>query len=305
MNNNDLDFDFDMEDFDRRKLLEQAAEELNALQGALSGMKPAAVPDTPEAAMVRALMNDDAKFGEYPLVYEIKDEDFIKQNREVPFHFIELTKDYNFYWVRLPVQIMPQDNWAYDRLKLHIKLIAEDAPQYAQPRSYQILPTKKFQTLLELNSQLEVSLDSNFEFSAGIAPQRVDIGAARASVGGAVGAQIDGHAGLVVGPFMYQVKKAQIDHNAVGTEEVKWSIDGKEFFQDYNLQLVVIVQVPQTTRQFKLLAQMQAYRHFKFAPARLQKKMKQLSEAVKDFFGKGVPVEAKAEWILPPPLNIQ
>jgi hypothetical protein len=302
MDNNDLDFDFNMEGFDRKALLEQAADDLNALRGPLSGTESGSTaPDTPEAAMMRALMDDEAKFGKYPLVYQIKDEDFIQQNRDVPFRFTELTKGYNFYWVRLPVQIMPQDNWAYDRLKLHIQLIAEDAPPHAQPRSYQILPTKKFETLMELSSRLEVSIDPNFEFSAKVASQHVDIGVAQASIGGGIDANIESHAGLVVGPFMYHIKKAKINHNATGTEEVKWVIDGEEFFQDYDLQMVVIVQVPKATKQFKLLAQMQAYRNFKFAPARLQQAVKQLSEAVKDFFGKGAPVLDDGEWVLPPP----
>ncbi len=303
MDNNDLDFDFNMEGFDRKAILAQAAEEINALrQGHLGATIPGSLPaDTPEAATLRALMNDDAKFGTYPLVYKITDRDFIQQNRDVPFRFKELTKDYSFYWVRLPIQIMPQDNWAYDRLKLHIKLYAEDAPAYAQPRSYQILPTKKFETLMGLSSRLEVSIDPSFEFSAKVAPQHVDVGVAQASIGGGIDTKIESHTGLVVGPFVYQIKKAKINHNDTGTEEVKWVIDGKEFFQDHTLQMVVIVQVPQATKQFKLLAQMQAYRYFKFAPAKLQQAIKQLSQAMRDFFGKGAPVEARAEWVLPPP----
>ena len=302
MDDNDLDFEFDMTAVDRKELLAQAADEINMLRGHLGEAHHGEVTDIPEAATMRALMNDDAKFGTFPLIYKITDSDFIHQQREVPFVFKELARDYNFYWIRLPVQLMPQDNWAYNKLKLHIKLISENVPAHEQPKAYMILPNKQFETKLEMSSKLEVSIDPNFQFSAKVLPQHADIGVAQASIGGGVDARIEAGTGLVVGPFVYHAKKAKINHNATGMEEVKWVIDGAEFFQDYDLQMVVVAQLPKSVGQLRLLAQMQAYRYFTFAPARLQQLVKQLSQKIVDFFAADAPIEVQGNWDLTPRL---
>jgi hypothetical protein len=299
MDSTDLDFSFDMEGLDRQALLAEAANVLDARRSHMGGTTEK-VPETPEGELSRALIEDVAKFAAFPEVYKIEDKDFLARNATVPFRFEELTKDYNFYWLRFPILLFPQHYWAFNRLEMRIQLSATGAAAYYQPRAYQILPAKRFQTLMEVDTRLEVRLDENFEFSAQTIPLGMDLGYAQIGGGGGVGTRIESGVGLVVGPFVHSFKKAKIDHTPIGMEYVFWRIDGAEFFQDDDLQLVVIAQMPKDTKKVTVTAVMQAYRYFVFASAGLRRAITELPEALNTFFKNGAPIHSKATWDISP-----
>lgn len=67
-------------------------------------------------------------------------------------------------------------------------------------------------------------------------------------------------------------------------------------------RLTVIFQIPKTTRELKIAAAMQAYRHFNFASAGLRDGIKELSPSMRRFFKGGMPVLATTSWSLTPML---
>jgi len=296
MDSTALDFSFSTEGINRNALLTQAARELDVQPVHLGGDTSTSAPETPEGALVRALREDVAQFNGSPLFYPITDKDFIASNRSVPFRFQELTKDYEFYWLRLPLLLFPKRNWGFNRLEIRLDLNAKSAPPHAQPRAYQILPEKKFQNLFAANSRLEVGIDGNFEFSAKTSILGVDLGTAELSLGGGAKTNVEAGVGLVLGPFTYRLKKVILDHTSIGLQRVFWRIEGTEFFQEDDPQLIVIAQLPKQTRELQVIAIMQAYRYFNFASANLQEKIKKIPEALRNFFEQGAPIEDRASW---------
>jgi hypothetical protein len=109
-------------------------------------------------------------------------------------------------------------------------------------------------------------------------------------------------AGVVLGPFTYELKRAQIDHNAVGTEWVFWRLDGAQFFQDDSPELIVIAQVPNEVTSVQLSAQLQAYRNFNFLTADLTQVIQQLPSSLRSFFTGGMPLRDERQWDLTPRL---
>lgn len=292
-------FSYDMSAVDRGSLLTSAASALDLQASSLGG--PAQATETPAGRVARALIGDEAFFSAFPDVYEISDRTFLARKRPLPARFKELARDFRFYWLYIPIALIPQYNWAFNRLEVAIEFNPEDMKPERRPRAYQILPAKQFQQLLELTTKLDVSINEEFEFAAH--PPAVALPNDLASISGSVEASAAGSAGLTVGPFSYRIKKAKIDHSPVGMEQVWWRIDGAEFFQEDSPALIVIVQVPTAVRQVKIAAALQAYRYFNFATAGLQDAVAQLPKALADFFRAGAPLRDDAAWDITPRLR--
>lgn len=300
MENTTLDFSFNMEGLDRQALLREAAERLDLRRAHLG--EEDSISETPEGELARALLNDVAEFADFPVVYKITDKDFLKRNLEVPVRFQQLARDYNFYWLYFPIALFPKHNWAFNRLELVVEFNPDDPAPHTRPKAYQILPEKKFQTLLEMSDHLEVSLDENFEFKAKAATPELQADLAEGKIGGGVEVKYAGGMGLVVGPFVYRLKRAKIDHTPTGMQKVFWRLDGAEFFQENNPAIVVITQIPKETKEVKVAAAMQAYRYFNYASAGLQQAVEELVKSLKRFFKDGLPIRDEKTWDITPRL---
>jgi hypothetical protein len=300
MDNDRFDFDFDFEQIDRKALLEEAARRLDALGGYL-GPTPTS-PQTPEGDVARDLMDDVVDFSGFPVVYKITDKDFLTHNLNIPIRFKDLSQAFNFYWVYFPIALFPKHNWGFNRLDIGVKFNPDEPIQHLRPKAYQILPEKKFQTLIETSMHLEVHIDENFEFNAQAKIPHVNLGPAGGKLDAGVNAKVAGGLGSVVGPFVYRMKRAKIDHTPIGMEQVFWRLDGTEYFQDDDPPLIVILQVPKEIREVKLAAALRAFRYFNRASASFQQAVRELPLRVQTFITQGMPVDRKKAWDITPRL---
>jgi hypothetical protein len=296
-----LDFSFNMQGIDRRALLLEAANRIDALRGFL-GDEKSGLSETPEAALLRSLTEDKAEFGDAPGIFPVVNDYFISQNLEVPYNFKQWSQTYNFYWLDVPLNLFPRSNWAFNKLEVAIEFNSHITNDGSRPKSYQILPDRKFRTLAKLHGHFEVHLNGNFEFSAKIADLKGAIGIAEAQLNAGIDSKVAAGAGLAIPPYVYSLKVAKIEHTPPGIVEVRWRLDGAEFFQENMPRLTVIFQIPKTTRELKIAAAMQAYRHFNFASAGLRDGIKELSPSMRRFFKGGMPVLATTSWSLTPML---
>jgi len=302
MSPDSLDFSFsqDLSGIDRAALLQEAAQRMDALEGHL-GMD-AGKAATEEGKAVRAMVNDVAEFAGYPQVYKITDKDFVKAKFAVPASFTKLTKDYTFYWLFFPVVLFPQYNWAFNRLELEVKMRSDDPAPHLQPVAHQILPNQQFQSLVQADTNLEITLGENFEFSARVPTLSASAGVLSGAVGAGVDVKGAAGAGLVLGPFNYHVKRAKIQHTTTGAERVFWRLDGAEFFQEDAPQPVIVARVPKTAKEVHIEASLYAYRYFNLAAAGLQSAIASLPKALRLFFEGNLPLGSSASWDLTPSL---
>lgn len=282
----------------RRELLFEAAAAFDRARAHLGPGEPAL--ESVEGALARALAQDTVEFAADPVWYHITDRDFLSRSVPVPVRFTDLSRRFRFFWVSLPIALFPQRHWAFNRLDVIVQFNPGEPQPGRRPKAHQILPARRFQDLLRVSAGLEVRLDENFQFSAAARPPAVDAGVARAQVGAGVDARAAAGLGMVVGPFTYQIKNAQIDHTPVGMEMVRWRIEGAEFFQGEGPDLVVVLQVPRETERVTIAAAMEARRYFNWGAAGLQEAVKQLGDRLRHFFEDGLPVERRASWELDP-----
>jgi hypothetical protein len=288
-----------MRGIDRGALLRESANHVDALYGHL-GANGHPQPSN-EGRITRAIINDQALLPAYPDVYRISDKDFIARDKPAPVQFRELAKDFNFYWIRFPVGLKPEINWGFNMIEVRVEF-NPGQPPHMRPKAYAILPKKEFQTLLGVNSSLEVSLNEKLEFEAGTGEQTLHAGTASAQLKADVSGVAKAGAGAVFGPFSYHIKKARIDHSATGMEWVFWRIDGAEFFQEDTPELVVITQVPKQTKVVAIKAELQASRYFNTGAAPWQAVVKRIPDALFGYFDKGMPLRDEKPWDITPSL---
>lgn len=299
MADTDYDFKFRMHGIDREALLRDSADRIDALYGHLGADGQ---PEPSNAGRItRAIINDQALLPAYPDVYRISDNDFLARNKPAPVHFRELAKDYNFYWIRFPIGLKPEINWGFNMIEVRVEF-NPGQPPHTRPKAYAILPKKEFQTLLGVNTSLEVSLNEQLEFEAGTGEPKLQAGGASAQLKADVSGVAKAGAGAVFGPFAYRIKKARIDHSATGMEWVFWRIDGAEFFQDDAPELVVIAQVPKQTKTVAIKAELQASRYFNTGAAPWQEVVKRIPTALFGYFDKGMPLRDEKPWDITPSL---
>ena len=301
MTNDRLDFNLDFEQLDRVAILEEAAQRLDALGGYL-GEANQESSRTLEGDVARDLEGDVIDFAGFPVVYKITDGDFLNRKHQIPVRFTDLSQAFNFYWVYFPVALFPKRGWGFNRLDIGVRFNPEEPTQQLRPKAYQILPEKKFQTLIERSTHLEVHIDGNFEFNAKAHEPKVQAGPIEGQVNAGVDAKVVAGFGSVVGPFVYRLKRANIDHTPIGLEQVFWRLDGAEFFQDDDPPLIVILQVPKQTKEVKIAAALKAFRYFNRANASFQQKVRELPQRFQAFFTQGMPVDKKQMWDITPRL---
>jgi hypothetical protein len=300
-----FDFAFNAADVNREEVLSEAAQRLDILSGQMGGFEFGGGLEgasAPAGDFARQLMEEQASLPAFPDIYKISDKDFLARSLTAPVKFAQLSKQFNFYWIRFPVGLAPSHNWTFNRIEVRVEFNPGFAEAHLRPKAYQILPNKQFQTLVEANQGLEVSFNENFELTAktGVVGGKVATGEAKANVG--VDGVASGGFGLVLGPFNYKIKRAKIEHNSTGMEWVFWRLDGAEFTQEDAPDLIVVAQVPKELKEFTVLARLQAYHNFNFSAASVQSAISNLPRLMRDYFKGGAPLFDEKPWNLTPRL---
>lgn len=295
-----LEFDLDMKTDERRKILMAAATKIDEMDSHLGRGRE--TKRTTEAELLEALTEDVAEFA-YPVVHRVTETHFPTSKVPVPATFQQLSKDYRYYWINFPLNLVPKQNWRFDCIQLRIEFNPEEvrAP-HLRPKAYQILPDERFQKMLEAKTHLEICLDENLEFSVATGTLEAQLEKAKAKIGAGVDAQVGGGIRLVAGPFAYSIKRAMITHSPPGVEKIVWRIVGKEFFEENAAAIVVIAQVPNKTRKVNITGEMRVTRQYGYFTAPLSEFVRHLPDAMKGFFEKGMPLCAKASWDITPKL---
>jgi hypothetical protein len=290
----DASFSVDASTLDRRRLLADAARELDVLSGHFG---PGGEPSpSPEGELARLLSQEIAELGEFPDAREITAADFAVTGEAPPAAFSLGARDNLYVWMRIPLALRPKVDWAFSRLELGIEFNPGDGDPRLRPKAHAILPHRRFQTFFEGRARAELSFDSRFELSAGIPrvdlPAPVPVGAeaqAAARVGGGLGVRTN---------YEWRLKRARIDHTETGLARVFWRIDGAEFFAEDVPTPIVVIRVPRPAGELRVAAALQVYRHISLLNASMQQRILGLPRRLKDFFTGGSPLRDEVAWDL-------
>jgi hypothetical protein len=291
-------FDFDISGLPREQVMAEAALTVRGLESEL-GSEQAAPGEDAKAieALLSQLGGVIAEFGASPDILPLTEEHFTAHGLPVPVRFRDLAVNNRFYWIRLPITLMPADGMPFVKLECAVEFNPGQAPNL-RPRASSIFPDKKFQEMMKSNTALEFGLSENLDLdaSAGLPKVKGGIGSfkADASASGKLGATL----GVKIGPFQYVWKRALIDNTGPGKEKVFWRIEGAEFFQEDQATFVIVLQVPRAAAEIKIAAALQAYPEISLLTANLSQVMKYLTSRAQNFFRGGAPVRDTRVWDL-------
>jgi hypothetical protein len=277
---------------DRTSVLLYAARRIDSLAAHLGELDDGDEPDTGFGDLIRGLAEDVVEFGDFPDIYPVPVLELPDADRTSAAWQAAREEGFTFWWVHIPLLLFPRKNWAFNRLEVGVEFNADEPDSLRKPKAFDILPNRRFDTIMRAGAELTVGVSADGHFSVGT-------GAAgglpiAANVGADAGLKVD----LGITPMRHRMVAARVDHSAEGMAKVFWRLDGAEFFQENSPQLVVILQVPKAANGVDLRAVARAYRRFNLFPAGLQSIILELPEALRTFFRRGAPIQAVTRYDL-------
>lgn len=292
MHGDGLDFSGDVV-ADRAAVLLDAARRIDSLTAHLGDEdSDEGEPDAGLGDLIRGFTEDRVEFAATPDVYPVPILNLPDADQTSAAWQAARQEGFSFWWIRIPLLLFPRRNWAFSRLEVRVEFNADERDPLRKPKAFDILPNRRFDTVMQAGVELTVGIGADGHFAVGAgAPGALPIGAnANAEAGFKVN--------LGFSPMKYRVVAAKVDHTAEGLAKVFWRLDGKEFFQENPPQLIVILQVPKAAAGVDLRAVLRAYRRFNLFPAGLQSIIFELPEAMMTFFRRGAPIQAVTRYDL-------
>lgn len=301
---NVLDFDYDFTGMDRNKFLSEARETVGARLSPLGKRKGEEPPDlVAEAArgLLEQLNKEIAEFSAFPDVLELQERHFTDHGLTVPTRFKDQKKDSRFYWIRFPVTLASLQDQPFHKLECAIEFNPGVQEGHLRPRTQMILPDRKFRTLAESDTSLELRIGENFEFEVATGKVDLELADAKLKSGAGVDAKLAAKAGFVAGPFKHSVTKAELEHSPAGAEKVFWRMSAG-FSQADDPTFIVVLKVPREVKEVKIAAALQAYHSINWWAADLSAVIGLLRERVATFFKNGAPIRDTQVWDITPVL---
>lgn len=294
--------DFTVEEsFDREQLLNEALEIVRYADVPLG--PDAQVREINErkaqaAKLLQKLDEEQASFSPKLDVRRLTKKDFAERDIEPSRDLKAKMRDNYFYHVGIPVTLFPRSGWAFTRLESWVCFCPDETDFHRCPIVYEIFPEDVWMEILGFQDHLKLGLDENFSFRAEVEKLEGQweqlSGAAQAKLA----VQAGGGARLVVGPFSYHIRRAKVQGRGRLDVESFWRLDSKEFVDEEDVLLSVVLMVPKDRGQtVNAVGELKAYHDFQIWSADVLKDwIRHFRPVLKAFFGVGAVVTAKMEW---------
>ena len=186
----------------------------------------------------------------------------------------------DFYQVNIPIMLFPKSGWAFTRLECNIEFCPNESEH--RPVVHDMFPHDVWAEVMSLNTQLNISLDHNLSFKA---QQETE-----------VKMELSGR--FKAGGFSYHVRRSKVLARGRGDVGCFWRLDGKDYVNDEDIMLRVILTVPKTrTKPLHAIGSLRAYHDFQLGSADIFKDYAQdFSKVLKSLFLNGIPVDATMVW---------
>lgn len=254
-------------------------------------------PDRELAEVVdplRKLKASQAFFASELTVVPLGVQDFEARGLEPTPEITKWMANHRFYFVQIPVTLMPVDGWMFTKLECWIGFETPDGGKL--PKAHDIFPESDWSEILKAKMHLNFGLDENLKFRAASQPAAAEDH--EASDGPLADVQVSADAGIrmVAGPFDYTVRREVAISRGRENSEAFWRLNGHEYVANEDPYIAVVLRVPKNTREINATGALIAYNEFNFAGAGLSRWLGKLREKVRSFFMNDMPLENTAKW---------
>ena len=294
--NDELKFDFDFEDQDSAQLLLQAKQEILGFKDLLgTGEKDAADEEIQKAEeYFAALQSGKLEFTRAePTVFPLNLGYFEKNDMPVPKNFPDLSAQGRFYWMEMPLFLVPGKNPFY-KLQFSMEFGEDVSGGKTIPRVHSAFPASKFAEYATIKGEFNFGLgeDLTFTSAAGIdnvaLPTNIPIVKASADGKLSVNAKLASKFGFIAGPYSHTFKSALVDCRFAG-ERVLWTITDKQSLKENNPIFIVILMVSKEVVDVRVKAYAQAHRSAPL-PQFMVRLLGKISSKSAEWLKKGSPI---------------
>lgn len=213
---------------------------------------------------------------------------------EVPPYIAGLFQRYNFYLVNFPITVVPRPGGGFVRLECIVEFNPDD-PTAERPIAYQIFPREDWQEIIHASQGLKIGLDENLEFKVDPV-QAAGLSSVALPIKAEIEQKMAGRAGLILGPFDYDIRRSRILSRGTGNVKVHWRMEGEGSTTQEEPRLGVVLEVPKSTQKLDAIGVLVAYSTFHFFTANVRDVLEAMSNAGGNFFRKGLPISHKMSW---------
>ncbi len=213
MDSNDSQFILG-KNFDRNKILDDTIElledELNL-----------AVPDdknkkiTNEVERIQRIKSERFEF-DYIEYYKISDQELRESN--LPKDHLEY---YDFYKLEVPLTLFANAGYAFTEVRCNIQFDKGNENERYQPIIYDIFPRQAWQTLLNIECDLQIGLDANLKFKA---------------------AEMKSKINFIIKPIKWAIYRPKVEADW-GNRECDWRLEGKRCIKNEKLKLFIMMKI--------------------------------------------------------------
>lgn len=290
------DFTF-QELFDRSELLSEAIEVLMYEKIQLSGTQQAINQlEGKKAAigLLERLSEEQATFSPKLDVRRLCVDDYNNCELEPSVDVSDKFKRYDFYKVRIPITLFPKSGWAFTRVECWIEFCPAEEAVDLRPVVYDLFPHDKWAKIISASPKLSLGLDTSLRFQA--ETKGVDI--LGNQIDGALSTNIEAGAGLVLGPYEYTIRRANIRTRGRLNVEAFWRLDGREHTDEEDICLEVVLMTPKRRKVvMHARGELRAYHDFQVWTADIFKDwLPHFGKALRSMLGNGIPVISTTKW---------
>jgi len=213
------------------------------------------------AIALRALAQDEIVFSSQPEVYPIAVEEAIKSAKlPASVKTGDFGAGHKYFLVRFPFDVQPAGPWNFNELKVRIEFKSIGVER--RPKVQGLFPDTRFQDLLKADASLEIGLTPSAEFAVNTGALKFAAAPLSASAQAGVDGKLKATAGVAVGPFHLDWKRALVKTSQPGLEWVWWQIGGADLRRGDSPPFMVILQVPDAATNITAVGRVQATRYY-------------------------------------------
>jgi hypothetical protein len=214
---------------------------------------------------------------------------------EIPPSTASLLQRYNFYLVNFPITVRPRPGGGFVQLESIVEF-NPGCPPKERPTAYQIFPQDEWQQVIHACQGLKVGLNESFEFKIDPIQAASKLPELDLPAKAAIETKVAGKAGLVLGPFDYDIKRPKITSRGQGNVKVYWRMESEKAITQEEPRLGVVLQVPRDVSRVDVIGVLKALPTFHFFTADVRNVAELMSSLGGNFFKKGAPVTADMPW---------
>ena len=266
MNSNDLELTLE-KGFDRDQLLDETIRFFKSEFSLAASDRNQKITDGIE--QLRKFKKERFEFDNLEF-YPLTEEEL--SNAKLPQNHLDY---YNFFKLEIPLTLFADGGYAFTYLRCNIEFDRGEKQSKYPPIIYDVFPSQAWQTLLNVECDLQIGLDANLKFKAG---------------------EVNSKIKFIIQPIKLAIYRPKVEADW-GNGECDWRLEGRKCIKEEKLRLFIMLKIAKK-RQTPLNVSGYAIARHKFqllSAKVIEEIIPHFKDAIK-FYEAGAPIAHERVW---------